>query len=167
MAILEIKKCPDPVLRKKAEAVNNIDKDIFTLIDDMLETMYDASGIGLAANQVGFLKRVIVIDVEYKSSRYENPIVLLNPVIISSKGEMVSEEGCLSIPEIFGDVPRYREVEVCGLDKRGDKVIIKADGMLAKALQHEIDHIDGFLFWDRTGKVKRDMLKRKYKKLQR
>lgn len=143
MAKLPIVKLGDPVLQQKAVEVPRITKKISKLIDDMLETMYEANGVGLAAPQVGVGQRIIVLDVG------EGPICLVNPVMVESAGEDIDVEGCLSIPERWVYVKRAEEVEVTGLNEKGKPVRIKAEGYLARALQHEIDHLDGILMLDR------------------
>ncbi len=169
MAVREILKYPHPVLKTKAEEVERVDDELISLVSDMIETMYKAGGIGLAANQVGVCKRVIVLDVPDDEERenYErgrNLLVLLNPEIVESDGSIRYEEGCLSVPGVTADVVRAMRVRVRGLDRKGDPLEIEAEGLLAIALQHEIDHLDGILFIDRLSRLKRDMLKRKYRK---
>jgi len=166
MAILEILEYPNPELKKISQPVEEVDKEIKTLVSDMLETMYNAPGIGLAAPQVGALKRVIVVDIEYREGK-GNPIALINPEITEYSGETTFEEGCLSVPEFTAEVDRYERVTVNGLNERGEKVELQCGGLLAIALQHEIDHLNGILFVDRIGSVKRDIFKRKLKKLSR
>ncbi|MGB9822904.1 peptide deformylase [Thermodesulfovibrio sp.] len=163
MATLDIKKYPDEVLKKKAELVNDLSGDLQKLIDDMIETMYNFNGVGLAAPQVGVLKRLIVIDT---SARQENQslIVLINPEIINSEGEILSEEGCLSLPGFITRLKRNERVFVKGLDRKGNPVEIEATGLLARALQHEIDHLDGILIIDRISPLKRELFRRKYLK---
>lgn len=161
MAIREIKKYPEPVLRKKAEPVKEFDETLQKLIDDMVETMYAAPGLGLAANQVGVLKQVLVIDVgtdEEKSSL----MALVNPEIVMMEGENESEEGCLSIPDYTTIVKRAEKVKVKCLDRQGEPLEIEGEGLLAKALQHEIDHLNGILFVDRIGRVKKEFFKKRY-----
>ncbi|MHC1746350.1 MAG: peptide deformylase [Negativicutes bacterium] len=140
MAVLNIRKAGDMVLKKKAEPVVRIDRKIKQLLDDMSQTMYHADGVGLAAPQVGVSQRIIVIDVG------EGLIELINPVITASEGSLISVEGCLSVPGIFGDVERCTAVTVEGFDRNRKKVRISATDLLAKALQHEIDHLEGILF---------------------
>lgn len=166
MAILEIFEYPNPELKKVSEPVEEVDLEIKTLISDMFETMYNAPGIGLAAPQVGVLKRVIVVDIEYRQGE-GNPIALINPEIVESSGETTFEEGCLSVPEFTAEVDRFEEVTVTGLNEKGEEIELKCDGLMAIALQHEIDHLNGILFVDRIGNVKRDIFKRKFKKLSR
>ncbi|MDI3546419.1 MAG: peptide deformylase [Halanaerobiales bacterium] len=150
MAILNIRKIGDPVLRSKAKEVEEVTDKTRDLLDNMAETMYDAPGIGLAAPQVGILQRVIVVDVEDDNGLLE----LINPEIISvSEEKAIMEEGCLSIPEEKGHVVRAKKVTVRGLNRNGKEVIIEAEDLLARALQHEIDHLDGVLFVDKLVKV--------------
>ncbi|MHC1729020.1 MAG: peptide deformylase [Syntrophobacteraceae bacterium] len=163
MALLPICTYPDAVLRRKAECVKNIDTEIHRLIDDMIETMYDAPGIGLAANQVGCPVRVLVIDLQREDCEY-GLITLINPELLSARGEATHEEGCLSVPEFYSNVKRHEEVVVCGLDREGNRIDISAEGLLAIALQHEMDHLDGKLFIDRISPVVRDIFKRRWKK---
>jgi peptide deformylase len=144
MAKLPIVTIGDPVLQTRAQEVPRITKKIAKLIDDMIETMYEADGIGLAAPQVGVGQRIIVADLG------EGPVVLVNPVIQSAQGEEVDVEGCLSIPERWVYVKRAAEVEVSGLNEKGKQVRLKAEGYFARALQHEIDHLDGILMLDRS-----------------
>jgi peptide deformylase len=166
MALLNICTYPDPVLRQKAESVEVIDEQLQGLIDDMVETMYKAPGIGLAANQVGRPVRVLVIDLQREESEY-GLIVLINPRLAEARGEVCFEEGCLSVPEFFASVKRFEEVVVYGLDREGKEVEISAGGLLAIVLQHEMDHLDGKLFIDRLSPVTRDIFKRKWKKKQK
>ncbi|MBI5050244.1 MAG: peptide deformylase [Nitrospirae bacterium] len=168
MAILEIKTYPDNVLKEKAFPVTEFNDDLQKLIDDMIETMYAAFGVGLAANQVGVLKRIIVIDVSGKDESVPQNnaapplIVLINPEIIHSEGETEREEGCLSIPGYTTVIKRAENVKVRGLDRDGMPLEIEGSGLLAKALQHEIDHINGFLVIDRIGRIKKEFFKRRY-----
>jgi peptide deformylase len=150
-------------LRQKARLVKNIDNGIQRLIDDMVETMYHAPGIGLAANQVGRPLSLLVIHIQREESEY-GLIVLINPQMVSSRGETTFEEGCLSVPEYYANVTRPEEVVVRGLDRRGEKIEIAAGGLLAIALQHEMDHLEGKLFIDRISPIARDIFKRRWKK---
>lgn len=145
MAIRNIRKNGDEVLRKKSRAVEKVDEKIKELVKDMLETMYKNNGVGLAAPQVGILKRVVVIDL------YDNngPIVLINPEIIKEKGEQEVEEGCLSFPNQFAKIIRPTEVTVKALDEDGKEIKIKAKELLAQAISHEVDHLEGILFVDK------------------
>lgn len=163
MSLLPISIYPDPVLRRKAERVESVDASIQRLIDDMIETMREAPGIGLAANQVGRPVRVLVLDVERREPGV-GLIVLINPELVSASGKTKSEEGCLSIPGYFAGVTRYREVVVRGMDREGQKIEITADGLLSIALQHEMDHLEGKLFIDRISPISRDIFKRRWKK---
>ena len=144
MAIRNIRTDGDEILRKKSRKVEVIDKRIIDLLNDMTETMYNANGVGLAAVQIGILKRIIVIDVG------EELLELINPEIISMSGEQKEVEGCLSVPGVFGEVIRPAEVVVRAVDGDGKEVEIKGTGLLAVALCHEIDHLDGILFKDKT-----------------
>jgi peptide deformylase len=159
MAILEIKEYGESVLREKSLPVKEITPEILNLIRDMAETMYTAPGVGLAAPQVGVSKRIIIIDGEE-----EGLIVLINPTMVKSEGEVIEEEGCLSIPGVYSEVKRSSKVTVKALNKSGEPIKITKEGLLARALQHEIDHLEGILFVDRIGKVKRQLLLNKLKK---
>lgn len=143
MAKLPVVTVGDPVLEQPAAEVPKITRKVSKLIDDMLETMYEANGIGLAAPQVGVSQRIVVLDVG------EGPVALVNPVIVDAEGEDIDVEGCLSIPQRWVYVKRATAVEVMGLNEKGKPVRIKADGLYARALQHEIDHLDGVLMLDR------------------
>ncbi|HEX2204908.1 MAG TPA: peptide deformylase [Longimicrobium sp.] len=163
MSLLKIEMLGSDVLRRKAVEVEGPDAEMETLIDDMFETMYDARGIGLAAPQVGISKRIIVVDVNEPGVE---PFALLNPRIVESSAALDrAEEGCLSIPGVAAVVERPATVTVEGLDRFGKPVRMEAEGMLARCLQHEIDHLDGVLFIDRLGPLKRNMVLRKFKKL--
>lgn len=163
MAVLEIKKYPEKVLKQKAEPVTSINTDLQKLIDNMIETMYAASGVGLAAPQVDVSKRLTVIDMSTKDSRFPL-MVLINPVILQKEGVVEIEEGCLSIPEYTTRVERAEKVSVSAMDREGKPLEIEAEGLLAIALQHEIDHLDGILLIDRTSPIKREFFKKRYKK---
>ncbi len=163
MPILEIKKYPDEVLKKKADYVRSINGDLRKLIDDMIETMYNARGIGLAAPQVGVLKRIIVLDTNLTENQ-RSPVVLINPEIVRSEGEIVSEEGCLSIPGFITKIKRKEKVFVKALDRNGKQIEIEGTGLFARALQHEIDHLEGILIIDRISPLKRELFRRKYLK---
>ncbi|HHV93289.1 MAG TPA: peptide deformylase [Firmicutes bacterium] len=148
MAVLEIVKEGHPVLRKKAEPVTQVTKRIRKLVKDMLDTMYEANGVGLAAPQVGISQRIIVVDVG------DGPVVLINPEITEAYGKEIDSEGCLSIPGKWGYVERAQEVVVNGWNESGRSVRIRADGLFARALQHEIDHLDGVLFIDKALEIR-------------
>jgi peptide deformylase len=139
---------PDPFLARKAARVAAVDDRVRNLIRDMFETMYSAEGVGLAAPQVGVGKRVIVVDVSPVDQEVP-PMALVNPEILDRKGTVMGEEGCLSVPGVQGEVPRAETVVVRGLDEQGNPVQFQAGGILSRALQHEIDHLDGVLFIDR------------------
>jgi len=156
---------PDPVLRKTSEPVERVDDDLRQLADDMLETMYDAPGIGLAAVQIGVLRRLLVIDCS-KEEEEKAPMVFINPSIVDrSDDRAVYEEGCLSIPDYYAEVERPAEVTVDYVDRDGQEQRIEANGLLATCLQHEIDHLNGVLFIDHISKLKRDMVVKKFAKL--
>ena len=163
MPVLKIVNCMDSVLRKKCLKVENIDAALVALADDMIETMYAASGLGLAANQVGVSSDFFVIDVGIEKEK-RDPVIIINPVITASEDKIMAEEGCLSIPEVFAEVKRSQRVEVKGYDLKGNELRYEAEGFLARAFQHEMDHLNGVLFWDNLSKVKRDILQRKFKK---
>jgi peptide deformylase len=144
MAIRNIRTHGDEVLRKKSRKVDVINERVITLMNDMLDTMYEAEGVGLAAPQVGVLKRIAVVDVG------DGPIYLINPEVIYAEGSCVDEEGCLSIPGKLADVVRPKKVRVKALNEKGKEVIIEGEDLLARALCHEIDHLDGILFIDKS-----------------
>jgi len=144
MAIRLIVKDPDPVLREKAKEVTKFNANLHKLLRDMAETMYDADGVGLAAPQVGILKRVIVVDVGDERGLIE----MVNPELVEQEGEQLGPEGCLSIPGLSGDVRRAKRVVVKGLDRNGSPFTVEAEDFLARAFQHEIDHLNGVLFTD-------------------
>ncbi|MFZ7111793.1 MAG: peptide deformylase [Desulfatiglandales bacterium] len=160
---MEIYTYPDPVLRGEAEPVENIDEEIQKLVEGMAETMYRAPGIGLAANQVGILKQIIVYDVSPKEDG-RNLNVLINPEIVHEEGSIVFEEACLSVIDFSADVVRSAQVKVRGVDRHGKPVDVEADGLLAVCLQHEIDHLHGTLFIDHVSALKRALYKKKLKK---
>lgn len=145
MAIRNIREDGDEILKKKAREVENIDERLQILIDDMIDTMHALNGVGLAAQQVGILKRVVVIDL-YDDN---GPLVLINPVIIKEKGKQEVDEGCLSFPNQFAKIVRPKEVEVEALDREGKKIKIKAKDLLAQAICHEVDHLNGIVFVDK------------------
>ena len=161
MALLPILTAPDPRLKKKAKPVEKVDDGVRRLMAEMLETMYAAPGIGLAAPQVGVGKRVLVLDVA-REGEPKNPMKLVNPAIIwVSDDDSTYEEGCLSVPEHYAEVARPRAVKVRYLDETGAERIVEAEGLLATCLQHEIDHLDGILFIDHLSALKRNMILRK------
>ncbi len=155
---------PNPILRKISEPVKSVDKEVKNLLDDMLETMYAAPGIGLAAVQIGILKRLIVIDLSKEGEKKE-PLFIINPEIISKSNELVSyEEGCLSIPNQFAEVKRPSACKINFIDYEGKKKEMSANGLLATCIQHEIDHLNGILFIDHLSKLKKDLIIKKNKK---
>ena len=161
MTIKKILIEPDSILRKKCEPVGSVNSEIQKLMDDMLETMYAAPGIGLAAIQVGILKRIVVIDISKEKER-KNPIFLINPEIINkSSNTSVYEEGCLSLPGQFAEIQRPAECTVKYLDYEGKQKQLKVDGLLSTCVQHEVDHLDGVLFIDYLSKLKKDMIVKK------
>lgn len=144
MAILPIRKIGDPVLKETALPITKIDKEIKKLIQDMMETMAQAEGVGLAAPQVGKSIRLIVLDLG------EGPFEIINPVIVESEGEQIGPEGCLSVPDFYGEVSRFQKVTVEGINVKGKPIKITGEDLLARALQHEIDHLDGTLYVERA-----------------
>jgi peptide deformylase len=144
MALLKVRTLGDPVLRSKAKKVEEVNEKTNQLIDNMFETMYEEDGVGLAAPQVGMLKRIAVVDI-----REDNPIVLINPEIIEEEGKAIMEEGCLSIPNRTGEVIRSRKIKLRSLNREGEEIEFEAEGFEARAIQHEMDHLDGVLFIDK------------------
>lgn len=155
---------PDPILRQVSSPIETMDSEVRKLADDMLETMYDAPGIGLAAIQIGVARRMLVLDVS-KDGEDKKPLVFINPeVVASSDARSVYEEGCLSIPDYYAEVERPAVITVKHLDRDGKEQLTEADGLLATCLQHEIDHLNGVLFIDHISKLKREMVIRKFTK---
>ena len=161
MALRTILEYPDPRLRTRAQPVTQFDAELGKLVDDMFETMYAAPGIGLAATQVDVHKRLVVIDV---SKDHDQPLVFINPEILSKEGEEVSEEGCLSVPENFADVKRAAKVRIRAQDRNGKVFERDYDDILAVCIQHEIDHLDGKLFVDYLSDLKRERIRKKLEK---
>ncbi|MDR1103998.1 MAG: peptide deformylase [Endomicrobium sp.] len=161
MAKLEIKKYGDPVLRKKSDFVQKISKDIKRLTEDMLETMYSSRGLGLAAPQVGVSLRVCVIDVDPDKKL---PLVMVNPKIVSGGNKILEQEGCLSLPEIFAEVKRFSNIAAEYTDLEGKNKTIEAEGLLARAIQHEIDHLDAKIFIDYLPDWKRKNIEKEIKR---
>jgi len=157
MAKLDILEFPDPRLRRRAEPIGQVDDELRALIEDMFETMYAAPGVGLAANQVNVARRLMVIDV---SEGKDQPLVFINPEILEQEGNQKSEEGCLSVPGVFADVPRAERVRVKALDRDGKPFEMDADDLLAVCIQHEIDHLNGRLFVDYLSPLKRQKVKK-------
>ena len=158
LAILEY---PDPRLRTKAAPVEIVDDALRRLIDDMLETMYGARGIGLAASQVDVHRRVLVLDI---SDARDQPMVLINPELLESEGRAPGEEGCLSLPGIYDKLERAERIRVRALDRHGERFELQADGMLAVCIQHEMDHLEGKLFVDYLSELKRQLIRRRLQK---
>ncbi|MBI4698903.1 MAG: peptide deformylase [Nitrospirae bacterium] len=161
MAVLEIRKYPEKILREKTAPVRDFNSALQRLIDDMIETMYAAPGVGLAANQVGVSKQVLVIDVSSREEQYPL-IVIANPTITSKEGEIANEEGCLSVPGYTTVLKRAEKVRVAGLDRAGKSIEIEGEGLLSRALQHEIDHLNGILLIDRIGRLKKELFKKRF-----
>ncbi len=164
MAVREILIIGHPMLVKKAEPVDRIDEDIVRLAEDMVETVHAAPGIGLAAPQVGVSKRVIVVDMSVGQNK-DDLIILVNPEVAGKEGEITCEEGCLSVPDIRENVTRPYRVTVRGLDLKGRTVEVEGEDLLARALCHEIDHLDGILFVEKLSALKRRLIKKKLKKI--
>jgi len=164
MAVLDILKYPAKILMEHAVPVDTVDDDLRRLIDDMAETMYAAPGVGLAAPQIGVSKRLITVDVGAMENENARLIVLVNPEIVEHEGRVESEEGCLSLPGFIVTVPRFERVSVSGLDRDGKQVLIEGEGMLSRALQHEIDHLNGTLLLDRASMLKREFFKKSIRK---
>lgn len=172
MTIRDILLAPDPRLTTRCEPVETIDGELGHVLDDMLETMYAAPGIGLAAPQIGVLQRFFVVDVGKEGAKNEEevrePLFIINPEILErSTTKSVYEEGCLSLPKQFGDVQRSDKIELRYQDRKGKKVDLAADGMLARCIQHEMDHLDGILFVDHLSSLKRRMILRRMAKVKR
>jgi len=163
MAVLEILKYPHPLLKSRSQEIEKIDENIRKLIQDMAETMYDANGVGLAACQVGVCQRAIVLDVSPIDPE-KDFMVIINPEIVFEEGEIDHEEGCLSVPDCLEKVKRKEKVRLRGASLEGEKVEFDAEGILALALQHEIDHLNGKLILDRISGLKREIYRNKLKK---
>ncbi|MCZ7626488.1 MAG: peptide deformylase [Candidatus Methylomirabilota bacterium] len=164
MATLPILLYPSPVIRKKSLPITSIDGELQRFIDNMVETMYAAPGMGLAAPQVGILQRVIVLDPSDDRTSHR-PTVLINPVLVSGEGQIVDEEGCLCIPDLNEPVSRFKQVIVKGYDRKERELVLEGADLLARILQHEIDHLDGILFIDHLSTAKRLLLKQRLRKV--
>ena len=164
MSILQILEYPDPRLRTKAKPVDTVDASVQRLVGDMLETMYDAPGIGLAASQVNVHRRIIVIDV---SESRDEPHVFINPTLTLAGEKIETEEGCLSVPGYYEPVTRYERAHVAALDRQGEPFELDTDGLLAVCVQHECDHLEGKLFVDYLSNLKRSRIRKKLEKLHR
>lgn len=163
MAILSILTYPHPTLRKKAQNITVFDAQLAKLSQDMIDTMYDDEGVGLAANQVGITQRIIVVDA---CGEDPQPYVLINPEIIAKNGIGKSQEGCLSMPEIYIEINRAIEITIKAQDIKGNEIIMtNLDGQLAQCIQHEIDHLDGILFFDYLSPLKRQLIEKKLRKM--
>lgn len=159
---MQIKTYPDPVLRKVCKPIETIHDEMVTLCDDMVETMRLAQGAGLAANQVGVSIRLMVLDPRTKKN--DKPIILINPVITEQNSEEITEEGCLSLPKFYEYVKRAKRVFVTGINIKGEPFELECDGFMARAVQHELDHLNGVLLIDHLSPVKKDLFKKKYMK---
>lgn len=164
MALLEILEFPDPRLRTRAKRVDNVNGKLVQLIDDMLETMYEAPGVGLAASQVNVHQRLIVIDV---SEQRDHPTVLINPEILAHEGQIETAEGCLSIPGFYEPVTRSEIIQVNAINRDGEPFSLEACGLLSVCIQHEMDHLEGKLFVDYLSSAKRQLIRKKLVKLQK
>jgi peptide deformylase len=165
MATREIVLYPDPVLSTKGDDVPEVDDGVRQLLDDLVETLYAASGVGLAAQQIGDTRRVCVIDIRSDDGEAPGKLIeLVNPHIVERFGEIKWEEGCLSFPELYETIDRSARVKVEALDRQGNPFEVEGEGLLAVVLQHEIDHLDGVLFIDRMGRLKRRMALKRYRK---
>jgi peptide deformylase len=162
MTILNILKYPDQRLYKVAREVKVVDNEIKILISNMAETMYEAPGIGLAATQVDFHQRIIIIDI---SEDKNNLLVMINPILLESKGEEINQEGCLSVPEVFEKVKRAEWIKISAIDINGKKFELEADGLLAVCIQHEMDHLEGKVFVDYLSNLKKNRIKKKLIKM--
>ena len=167
MALREIRTYPDPVLRKKTSRIEHIDNSLDRLIEDMVETMHAAPGVGLAANQVGVPLQLAVIDLSSREDEDQRHplLVIINPEILSMEGSVIEEEGCLSIPDYAEKVKRAARIKVRAQDRTGKQFELEAEGLMAKALQHEFDHLNGLLFVDKLSPLKKSFFKRRYKKV--
>ena len=166
MAVLPIHEFPAAVLRRKAEPVVTIDATLQRLIDDMIQTMYDAPGIGLAAPQVGVSLRLFVVDVS-GGREAQALMTFINPEMIKREGRIQEDEGCLSLPGVYGPTPRATHVIMRGMNRSGETFEVEGEGLLARAFQHEMDHLQGMLFFNRMGPAARDIVIRKFKRAQR
>ena len=164
MAIREILTYPHPVLREKAKKVTTFDDELKTLVQDMGETMFDAPGVGLAANQIGVAKQIIVVD-QSQSEEDKQFIALINPVISDGEGSVVDDEGCLSVVECMAKVKRFQKIHVTAQDLEGKPVEFDAEERFARIIQHEVDHLNGILFIDHLSSLKRTLYKKKLKKI--
>lgn len=166
MRKLDIVKYGDPVLRKKAKPIKKIDEKTREIADSMIETLKSVKGVGLAANQIGLLDQICIIDIS-KGEKKDGILVLINPVIVKNSGNIKFEEGCLSFPEIYGEVGRYSKIKLNALNLKGENIEIEAEDLLARVIQHEIDHLNGVLFVDYLNFVEKLSLQKKLKELKK
>ena len=164
MALRTIITYPHPVLRQKAEPITDFDRDLITLVEDMADTMYHAPGVGLAANQIGVARQVVVVDCSAADNE-RSFITLINPVITAGEGSVVDDEGCLSVIECYSKVKRFQKIHVTALDMDGNVLEFDAEDRYARIIQHEVDHLLGTLFIDRLSSLKRALYKKKLKRL--
>lgn len=164
MALRTIITYPHPVLRQKAEPITDFDRDLITLVEDMADTMYHAPGVGLAANQIGVARQVVVVD-RSAADNERSFITLINPVITAGEGSVVDDEGCLSVIECYSKVKRFQKIHVTALDMDGNVLEFDAEDRYARIIQHEVDHLLGTLFIDRLSSLKRALYKKKLKRL--
>jgi len=160
MSVIEVVRFPNQILRQQCEPVTNITDEVISLVDNMAETMYAYKGVGLAAPQIGVTQNVIVLDIG------QGLVSLINPEISASEGTKANEEGCLCLPDLSVTVERSERIQIKGIDRKGNPVTIEADGLLARALQHEIDHLHGTLIIDKLSKLKRDLIIKRLRKQQ-
>ena len=164
MALLKILEFPDPKLRTKAKPVKQVDDGIRQIVADMLETMYQAPGIGLAATQVNIHQQILVIDI---SKDKNEPLCLINPILLNKEGIQHAEEGCLSVPEIYEEIERSESITVQAINQQGESFNLTTDGLLAVCIQHEMDHLKGKLFVDYLSSIKRERIRKKLNKLKK
>lgn len=163
MAVKTIIEYPHGSLRARCQPVKEITSEILELAQDMAETMYAAPGVGLAASQVGVSLRVAMVDVTWRHDERKNPVTIINPVLVHAEGEILSEEGCLSVPGFTAEISRHAQVIVKGLNEEGKEIELTAQGLMAVALQHELDHLNGILIFDHLSPEKREIIKKKLK----
>jgi len=164
MAVLPIRIYGDPVLRQRAVEILKVDDSVVKLVSDMFDTLKQENGLGLAANQIGVLKRVFIVNLSHVKEG-EKPFAIINPVMLDKSGEIIGEEGCLSVPGIFEDVVRAKRVTFKGIDISGKEITIQAEDLLSRVMQHELDHLNGILFIDHLSKIKREQIDSKLNKI--
>ena len=166
MACLDILLYPHPILRKKCKDVEEVNEDVTRLLDDMIETMFSARGLGLAAPQVGITSKVVVIDAGAEQGRGSEIVELINPrITFKSEEKIITDEGCLSFPNIYADVERHRMVRFEALNRKGEHFLMEAEGLFAVAIQHEMDHLNGIVFIEHISRLRQSMIKRKMRKM--